>query len=58
MTADLSPVYEAPSSMSIGFCVQICQGNDPAMASTSLMGIQASLFEGYSWGELTGGKVA
>ena len=33
-------IYESKSSMTVGFCVQVCQGFDPAFATSSFMGIQ------------------
>jgi len=35
-----SPTYSSASAMTIGFCVQICFGNDPTFNYTSLMGLQ------------------
>ncbi len=40
LPSDSVASYESKSAMTIGFCLQVCQGVDPGFDNSSFMGIQ------------------
>ena len=43
MSGSISPTYSSLNFMTIGFCVQICQGVDSTFANTAFVALQVTL---------------